>query len=275
VSSDLFQMLSRSNRATPLSFVACISDESLLRANVLTSPCLIEPNSPHEMILVRAASDAASGLNLGLEQAKNNWIICIHQDVHLPEGWDQQLVTQLEEAERRFGPIGVAGVYGVGEAIGRPNHPLSAQRVGSVIDRGRTLRDGPSLPATVSTLDELLLVIHRDSPLRLDPSLGFHLYGADLCLQACEQGLAVVALEALCRHNSRSIGLPQAFFASAEIFCTQNGLTACPWPRRVRSSKVMTKAFCSTTRSSKEKRGGRGQTCFLVSGNPGKTKNHA
>ena len=33
-----------------------------------------------------------------------------------------------------------------------------------------------------------------------------------------KQGLAVVALEALCHHNSRSVGLPEAFFASAEVF---------------------------------------------------------
>jgi hypothetical protein len=50
-----------------------------------------------------------------------------------------------------------------------------------------------------------------------DRLLGFHLYGADLCLQAAERGLAVVALGALCYHNSRSVGLPEAFFPSAEV----------------------------------------------------------
>ena len=80
------------------------------------------------------------------------------------------------------------------------------------------LRDGPELPARVATLDELLLVVRRDSGLRFDPALGFHLYGADICLQARERGLAVVALAAPCHHNSRSVGLPEAFFASAEVF---------------------------------------------------------
>jgi hypothetical protein len=80
------------------------------------------------------------------------------------------------------------------------------------------LRDGPELPARVATLDELLLVVRRDSPLRFDPALGFHLYGADICLQAAERGLAVVAIGALCHHNSRSIGLPAAFYRSAEVF---------------------------------------------------------
>ena len=99
-----------------------------------------------------------------------------------------------------------------------PGGPLAAARTGWVIDRGRILRDGPELPARVAALDELVLVVRRDAGLRFDPALGFHLYGADLCLQARERGLAVVALGALCRHNSRSVGLPAAFYESAEVF---------------------------------------------------------
>jgi hypothetical protein len=68
------------------------------------------------------------------------------------------------------------------------------------------------------TLDELLLVVRRDTPLRADLVLGFHLYGADLCLQARERGLVVVALAAPCVHNSRNVALPVAFFSSAEVF---------------------------------------------------------
>jgi hypothetical protein len=60
------------------------------------------------------------------------------------------------------------------------------------------------LPASVSTLDELLLVIPSSTHLRFDPDLGFHLYGADICLTAQERGLAVVALDAAC-HTMVSI----------------------------------------------------------------------
>ncbi len=150
----------------------------------------------------------------------------------MPAGWATCLARQLREAERRFGPIGVAGVYGVGPAtLARGGQaprcatepvpccpPLAAERIGWVVDRGRELRDGPELPARVATLDELLLVMRRDTPLRFDPALGFHLYGADICLQARERGLAVVALGALCHHNSRSVGLPEAFYRSAAVF---------------------------------------------------------
>ena len=70
----------------------------------------------------------------------------------------------------------------------------------------------------MATLDELLLVVRRDSGLNFDPALGFHFYGADLCLQAHDRGLAVVVLAALCHHNSKTVELPKAFFASAAVF---------------------------------------------------------
>jgi hypothetical protein len=228
-----------------LTFATCLSSPETLRSNLLASPCL-RPGAAHQVIAVEGCPSAAAGLNAGFGYAKHELIVCVHQDVYLPEGWDRYLAQQLREAERRFGPIGVAGVYGVGPALladGGPAccdaaevanrgarcedfipHPSSsipakaAERIGCVVDRGRMLRDGPELPARVATLDELLLVVRRDSPLRFDPALGFHLYGADICLQAAERGLAVVAIGALCHHNSQSIGLPAAFYRSAKIF---------------------------------------------------------
>ncbi len=203
----------------PLSFVACVSDSSILEANLLSSPCLND-GSPNELVVVTSCPSAADGLNIGIARSETEWVACVHQDVWLPAGWDRCIAQQLDEAERRFGPTGVAGVYGVGEVITLcdQSQPLAAGRVGWVVDRGRTLRDGPELPAKVATLDELLLIVRRDSGLRFDPALGFHLYGADICLQARKQGLAMLALAAPCHHNSRNIGLPPAFFASARVF---------------------------------------------------------
>jgi hypothetical protein len=205
--------------AASLSFVACVSSEEVLRSNLFASPCR-GSGSGHEVILVKNCPSAAEGLNLGLARSTGEWMIALHQDVFLPERWDRRLVLQLREAERRFGPVGVAGVYGVGPCrdFGLDGPSLAAQRIGWVVDRGRVLRDGPELPARVATLDELLLVVRRDTPLRFDPALGFHLYGADICLQVAERGLAVVAIEALCEHNSQNVGLPAAFFKSAQVF---------------------------------------------------------
>jgi hypothetical protein len=117
-----------------------------------------------------------------------------------PAGGDP---VRLRSADRRFGPIGVAGVYGVGSVAGR-----TGRRIGWVEDCGRMLGEGPGLPAPVATLDELLLIARRGSPLRFDPELGFRLYGADPCLQAVERGPAAVARGEPCRHRSRTVGLP-------------------------------------------------------------------
>lgn len=118
----------------PISFVACVSDRAMLTANLLASPCL-GPGSPHDVIAIGDAPSAAAGLNAGLERAEHELIVCVHQDVSLPNGWDRRVVEQFRRAEERFGPIGVAGIYGVGPVIERPgpgadeypSHPVAAQ----------------------------------------------------------------------------------------------------------------------------------------------------
>ncbi len=112
-----------------VSFVVCCSDDAILEKNLLASPCL-GPGSPHEVIFLRNAPSAAAGLNVGLERARNDLVACLHQDVYLPAGWDRLMRNQYRMAERQFGPIGVAGVYGVGPVIGRPGEPggLAARR---------------------------------------------------------------------------------------------------------------------------------------------------
>jgi hypothetical protein len=106
----------------------------------------------------------------------------------------------LVEAEAKFGPIGVAGVVGAAH-----EGPLALNAVsplvGWVLDRDRILRGPGSLPALAETLDELVLVLPRGKSLCLDPALGFHFCGADLCLQARDRRLATVAVEALCFHH--------------------------------------------------------------------------
>jgi hypothetical protein len=202
-----------------LSFVVRSTDDAIMRTNLLASPCLQRP-SPHQVIAIRNAPSAAAGLNAGIARASHDLVVCLHQDVFLPAGWDRLATNQYRLAEREVGPIGVAGVYGVGAVRPYPGstNAFAAERIGCVVDRGRTLSEGPALPAPVATLDELVLIVRRDTPLRFDPELGFHLYGADLCLQARELGMVVVALGAPCHHRSRSIGLPGAFFGSAEAF---------------------------------------------------------
>ena len=108
-------------------------------------------------------------------------------------------------------------------------------RIGRIVNRGRMLRDGPTHPARVATLDEVVLVVRRETPLRFDPSLKFHLYGADLCLQASEPGPGVVSLEALCHHNSPGSACLRSSW-SMRRHSPESRRTGCLSPRRASSS---------------------------------------
>ena len=196
---------------SPVTFVTCVTDEAQLRANLLSSPDLAA-GSPHEVLAYQHCRSAADAINAALDSAQHDLCIFAHQDVYLPRGWVGRWLRRMAEAEQSLGRLGVCGVYGV--SLGEQG----IIRAGRVVDRERLLIEPASLPCKVDTLDELLLAIPRSSLLRADPSLGFHLYGADLGIQAQELGLAAAVLDAPCLHNSRSGGLPGNFGQSVEPF---------------------------------------------------------
>jgi ubiquinone/menaquinone biosynthesis C-methylase UbiE len=193
----------------PITLVACVNDDERLESNLLRSPCL-DPGTPHELLLLRGQPSAAAGFNRALETARHGLVVFVQQDVYLPRGWDRRFLEQFLEAERRFGSLGVAGVFGYTVGAG------GKADLGRVLDR-QTLYDLPApLPAVAEGLDEIVLGVRRDTPLRFDPALGFHLYGADLCLSAGRLGLPVAVLDAPCLHNSLFAYLPAAFHAARE-----------------------------------------------------------
>jgi SAM-dependent methyltransferase len=190
---------------TPITFVVCVNDDDQLNSNLLRSPCLW-PGSPHEILIFRNQRSAADGFNAGLKEAANDLVVLVHQDMYLPLGWDRRFIRQVEHAEREYGSVGVLGVFGVTyRGNGEPVHH------GRVVDRFRLLDDGEHLPAAVDGLDEIVLALRRESGLRADPALGFHLYGTDLCLSAAAAGLTNVAVDALAFHNSLFGDLDRSF----------------------------------------------------------------
>ncbi len=195
--------------SAPITFVACVNDDDQVEANLLRSPCL-DPGTPHELILMRDQTSAAEGFNTALEKARHDLVVFVQQDIYLPRGWDSQFLEQFRAAEGRLGSVGVAGVFGY--TFG----PEGRTDLGRVLDR-QTLLDMPApLPATADGLDEIILAVRRGTPLRFDPALGFHLYGADLCLSSRRLGLPVAVLDAPCLHNSLFAYLTPAFHAARE-----------------------------------------------------------
>ena len=198
-----------------ISFIACVNDEAQFAENLAASPCF-HGTDPEELIVVRGAPSAAEGLAAGIGRARHDLVVLVHQDVYLPNGWVSRFLHQWDRAQAEFGEIGVAGVYGVSHTGDAPDGIL---RFGHVVDRQHLLWEGPELPARVEGLDEVVLAVSKQSGLRMDPALGFHLYGSDLAMQARQGGRAVVVLDAPCFHNSRTTNrFPTSFHQSAAIF---------------------------------------------------------
>jgi hypothetical protein len=117
----------------------------------------------------------------------------------------------LERLAARDASWAVAGVIGIGlepRMVGQ----VYCTRAGGVV--GTWLCE----PATVQSLDELLLIVKRSAGVCFDGRLpGFHLYGTDICLEARKRGLRSYAVPAFCIHNASGwtflpVGYWRAYF---------------------------------------------------------------
>jgi hypothetical protein len=68
-----------------------------------------------------------------------------------------------------------------------------------------------NLPSPVNTLDELLIIIKKNSFIFDEKIPNHHLFTTDLCLQAEEQGKKNYAILAFCHHNSKTNELPENY----------------------------------------------------------------
>jgi glycosyltransferase involved in cell wall biosynthesis len=138
---------------------------------------------------------ASNALNIGIDVARSDTLIFVHQDVRLLYGWFDTLKQFLSEvADDMWGIIGSAGIalkYGRYD-IGKWGGALFTDTVavGSVWDADDKLGqvpywDGLKELTPVHCADECLLVMNKKTGLRFDSLFqGFHFYGVDLCLQA-------------------------------------------------------------------------------------------
>jgi hypothetical protein len=152
---------------TTLAFIVATNNDAMLEKNLLNSKVIRDQKYP----------------------------VCLHQDVFLPDGWENQALASLNKlADSNWGVLGVAGI----KLVERRRVLL-----GHIRDRGAEFGSPENLPAPVDTLDELLLMVRNDRKLIFDEEIPTtHLYGADICLQASSQGLGCFAISAYCHHNS-------------------------------------------------------------------------
>lgn len=190
--------------SSDLLFVCSVNNWPTFHECLAKSECIGAGRNP--LVVHVNCTSAAQAFNAVMDSAPaQRWVVWVHQDVHLPPGWADLFVQRLEEAERRWPHVALAGLYGVQKS---PDLPAPApaqpqfQRAGYVIDRGHPLKEHAALPCLVDSLDELLVAVRADSGLRMDPALGFDFYATDLVLQAQAQGKVAVAVDACCEHWS-------------------------------------------------------------------------
>ncbi len=189
----------------PITFISVVNDFEEAKHNLLDSP--VRSSTRHEWIIVDNVDNKA-GQNMSriyhdaARQAKNDLVYFLHQDVWLPEVWEDEMYISLAKVEKidpQWGVIGAAGVVSF-DIAGPPMRGHWADAWGKSFIK----RIGPP-PCEVQSLDELWLGYRKSRGLEFDPDMpGWHCYGIDLCLNARSHGFRNYAVDALAWHKYRN-----------------------------------------------------------------------
>ncbi len=170
--------------------------------------------------------DAFEGVAGLIGAARGRYLILCHEDIRLIGDGAEALLACLDDLGRRAPCWAIAGNAG-GLADGGLAIRISDPH-------GEDQRRG-ALPARVESLDENFLVLRRDAPIGLSRDIGgWHLYGADLCLQARLAGRSAWVIDFHLRHLSAG-RVDAGFRASQAAFEAKYGRLL-RGPRRLRTT---------------------------------------
>lgn len=177
--------------------VAAVNDETVLQRSLCSSPMI--RNGSAKLILERRRPSASNAYNAGLDQTDAEVVVFAHQDVYLPEGWDDRLRQAIEQVEALDKTWGALGVFGITQ---------DREFVGQVWSSGlnKELKGAIAAPKPIVSMDELVIVLHNGVGLRFDEELpGFHFYGTDISQMAIGAGLGVYGFHGPVIHNSKPV----------------------------------------------------------------------
>lgn len=245
--------------------VAAVNDERVLEHNLSASPSLVDGRI--QLRIERGHSTAGATYNAGLDVTTAPIVVFAHQDVYLPRGWERTLAR----ARARLGSIdpnwAVAGLVGVlDDTQTTAGHSWST---GLGYEVGAPFRD----PCRVTSLDELVLVLRRNSELRFDPALpSFHLYGTDIVQSALAARRGAWLISAPVIHNSLPVATLGGGFAEAYRYMQRKWWTVLPirtpvtcitktglyhWKRRLRVWQKGRRVSAQMSRARNERQAGR------------------
>lgn len=192
-----------------ISFIVASNNDEILKENFLSSGIFCEDH-PHEIIIQKGFKSAAIAYNDGIEKCKNDLMIFTHQDMYFPAGWDNILMDEIHLIEKKDLKWGVLGCFGIDS---------NGNYHGYVYCNGQQKILGKKdVPQKIRVLDEIVLIFRKSSSLKYDSLLpGFHMYGADICLQSELSSYTNYAISNLSMHNTeRILFLPPDFMISME-----------------------------------------------------------
>ncbi len=180
----------------PVSFVVVhFSDDyfhNILRSEAVQDPFnqLITIDNRQNLFF----DNLGQAINAGLERAAHELIAVVHEDVLLPQGWQQRLersLADLERVDREWGVVGSVGWTMEGGHEGHWSDPHTYQN---------TLVT--SSFKAVARIDEQLMILRRSSGIRLDGDLpGIHYIGLDLPATLRRRGMHTYVVNAPTIHK--------------------------------------------------------------------------
>lgn len=159
----------------PFSIIVPVNKPWQYDLNILRSPGLKEINA--EIIPVFNATSAADAYQTGAQKSSHPWKILVHQDVYFPTGTGMAIGRNLGKLSSRNitqHPVGFAGMKT--DANGK------ISKSGLLIDRKNLFNNGAANNAC--SIDEFAVALHEDANVAIDPNMGWHLWGTELCLQS-------------------------------------------------------------------------------------------
>jgi hypothetical protein len=162
-----------------VSAIVPVNNEVQYALNVAKSPGLAEIAA--EMIPCRQSPTAANAFEAGRTQSHGEWLLFCHQDMYFPRNFGFTLDDILLKMPKECSLVGFVGLGG-----NRVEHPYKDTfKSGLMVDR-MSLLDWPDTDFAVS-FDECAILLRKDSDLKIDPELGWHLWATDLCIQTINQ----------------------------------------------------------------------------------------
>ena len=185
--------------------------------------------------------------------APDDVLVFVHDDVRVD---DWMLGQRLQEALQHFDVVGVAGNTRVQDhqvawylQPERPGVPSPWDRehlsgaIGHGSPRSRITMYGPS-PQAVRLLDGVFLAVRagclQQSGVRFDPTLAFHFYDLDFCLQAHRAGLRLGTWPIAITHASGGESIQTQSWADARLVFLKKWFADCHGP----AALAMTSEAC-------------------------------